>query len=314
MNNQNHKCHLCHSDKVFLFSEYPHFYRVTSDCKPWKNEGSLALCLECNSLQKIVNSHYTNELEEIYQQYDLYFQGRGKEQPIFENNSSRIKPIAVPRSQHIINLLQADNMLPEFGKILDFGCGKGDFLYNFAQQYNMVISNAAEKSATKWKLYAYEQNDKNEKKVKNIVNLNKFYSGDINTIDEKFNLISLLHSLEHIINPQQLLTSLREKLYEDSLLLIQVPSFKENPFDLLVADHCNHFTIDTLSKLLFKSGYHIEYCKLTANNKEITLLAKKNSVTITQPHFIEKMKSKSEKLIIQQQLNWLLQVQQQFLL
>jgi hypothetical protein len=41
-------------------------------------------------------------------------------------------------------------------------------------------------------------------------------------------------------------------------LLIQVPYFVENPFELLVTDHSSHFTPATLGGLLARSGLHPE--------------------------------------------------------
>jgi hypothetical protein len=57
-------------------------------------------------------------------------------------------------------------------------------------------------------------------------------------------------------------------------LMIQVPHVLESPFDLLVADHCSHFTTATLAALLEAAGYDLLHLDTSLVPKEITAVAR----------------------------------------
>lgn len=92
-------------------------------------------------------------------------------------------------------------------------------------------------------------------------------------IDEKFEMISLLHCLEHLVDGSDILQDLSVKLSENGILFIQVPNAKVNPFDLLIYDHVFHFTPATLSEKLKRAGFE-RVCILSSDDeKEISMVA-----------------------------------------
>src|SRR5580700_810894 len=124
-----HICRICGADDLVAIEGYCDLPRVTSDSKPWPRGGSLTVCGACGAMQKRADAVWLDEIDRIYGNYEIYYQSGGAEQPIFANGNG----IGVPRSQKLIEHLVERMHLPEHGRLLDFGCGTGVALRNFAK-------------------------------------------------------------------------------------------------------------------------------------------------------------------------------------
>jgi predicted TPR repeat methyltransferase len=81
--------------------------------------------------------------------------------------------------------------------------------------------------------------------------------GDLpGTYEKQFDLITMVHVLEHLIEPRKNLVIIRERwLSDDGLLLVEVPNlFFHATFEF---PHLTHFYAGTLSAMLEQSGYKI---------------------------------------------------------
>jgi SAM-dependent methyltransferase len=256
-----HKCHICGNPHLDIFKKYSRFHRVTSDCKPWVRGGTLAVCLSCGCVQKLIDAAWQSETDQIYREYTIYYQSGGEEQATFEQESG----FSSSRSLKILNSVHSLLSLPDYGMELDIGCGNGALLRHFNQIF------------PQWNLYGTELNDKYKKIVESIPNVESLYiCDDPEHLKNTFDCITMIHVLEHIIHPQKFLETICGKLNDRGVLIIEVPFFKKNPYDLLIADHCTHFTEKTLSVLLKKSGFKIFYTSTEWVPKELTIIAVKN--------------------------------------
>ncbi len=88
-------------------------------------------------------------------------------------------------------------------------------------------------------------------------------------IDEKFDLVILNHTLEHLENPEEVLKKIYSMLTPDGLLYIDVPNFgglsaklmgKNWPL-LLPEEHLWHFTEKSLKILLKKNDFKIIFAE-----------------------------------------------------
>jgi hypothetical protein len=71
-----------------------------------------------------------------------------------------------------------------------------------------------------------------------------------------FNLVSMMHVLEHLPNPLTYLQNLRDKLIEpDGWLLLEVPNLYAH--DCFEVAHLISFSAHTLSQLVQKAGFRV---------------------------------------------------------
>jgi SAM-dependent methyltransferase len=75
--------------------------------------------------------------------------------------------------------------------------------------------------------------------------------------ETSFDAIMAHYVLEHVSDLSAMLGHLRRLLKPQGLLYFSVPDWKKNPGDLLVVDHVNHFTEDSICRLLEASGFEL---------------------------------------------------------
>lgn len=136
------------------------------------------------------------------------------------------------------------------GRALDLGCGDGDFLASLARRgwevYGTEFSTAASALA----------------QAKGVTT----HQGDLASAafpDGFFDVVTLWHVLEHLPDPVAELAEVRRVLRDDGLLVIEVPNSacltfqlcKERWFPLNVPRHLQHFTPETLGRLLRRTGF-----------------------------------------------------------
>lgn len=159
------------------------------------------------------------------------------------------------------------------GEILDVGCGTGEFLKKMQsrgwQVTGLDASSRAREIARK----------KNEIDVLEPVAIGKLGK-------DRFNAITMWHSLEHFHDPGLYLKSLSEALKPDGILVIAVPNYRSldgehygavwAAYD--VPRHLYHFTKETLVSLLNSNGFRLESLKaMPFDPFYISLLSEKQS-------------------------------------
>ena len=252
-------CHVC-KGQLSELSGFPVANQVTSDCRPWFGSGHLVVCKDCGIVQKPVTKKWLLEVEKIYAGYAVYEQGGGVEQVSFDQNTGA----GFARSEKIVDWLYRQGVLPKTGSLLDIGCGNGVFLRAFGA-HNPC-----------WQMAGLELDTKNSALIESIPGVTQLYVGSIESLKTRFDLIVLIHALEHIPNPVDYLKSLSSLLNPGGFLLIQVPDLEASPFDILIADHCTHFSSETLLSVVDKSDFDCFRFEAVCVPKELTLLAKRS--------------------------------------
>lgn len=250
-------CHLCGSDALLTVAGYGDLPRVTSDCRPWLAGGELVLCGACSTLQKPTNERWRSECAAIYDGYQLYPQAVGAEQWVFDAMGG----VGQARSAVLVNRLVQSRLLPPAGRLLDFGSGNGAFLRAAAE----VLSG--------WRFDAVELDARYSEQLAAIPRFDALHQV-LETVTSGCRMISMIHALEHVARPVELLQALRGKLLGDGVLFVEAPYFCDNPFDLLIADHCTHFTPQTLTNLVQRAGFEVLLVSRDWVEKEISLVAR----------------------------------------
>jgi 2-polyprenyl-3-methyl-5-hydroxy-6-metoxy-1,4-benzoquinol methylase len=232
---------------------------VGSDCTPVSGSLRVGVCASCGLLQKETSSAWSELCSKIYGDFKIYHQSNGQEQKARGVAGGELKP----RSDLIVDFLASAGSLPEQSSVLDIGCGNGPFL------------RAVEKQFSKWKKTGTDLGDQFRNEIEQIgPNVSFRTSKEMEASEEIYDVVSLIHSIEHIPAPAEFLKKIKRHLKKTGLLLIQVPDADLNPFDLVVADHASHFSKTTLTEQVERAGYAIVACGNLVVSKEITLLAR----------------------------------------
>ncbi|MBX2834227.1 MAG: class I SAM-dependent methyltransferase [Micavibrio sp.] len=117
-------------------------------------------------------------------------------------------------------------------KLLDFGCGKGDFL-NLAK--NITASAAGVE------LTIENRKNLNEAGIRCYETIEQFPA------DEQFDVITLNHVYEHLSKPIEILNAIRPYLKDDGVLIIEVPHAR----DVLLAT----FELPAFKEFTFRSEH-----------------------------------------------------------
>lgn len=133
------------------------------------------------------------------------------------------------------------------GTILDYGCGTGEFINYMA--------------ANDWNAVGLEPSDEARAKINSRENLNLYRSIE-ELPDQKFDVITLWHVLEHVPEPASLISRLKQILKKDGLIFVAVPNhnsydaqhYKKHWAAYDVPRHFWHFSQNNLMTLLNTAG------------------------------------------------------------
>ena len=278
-------CHVCGAAELRTFEDFGEFHRVTSDCRLWPKGGRLGLCACCGCVQSIIDPIWRSHAEKIYDNYSIYEQGGGQEQSVFESITG--KPTA--RSNRILDYLTEEISLADVGRLLDVGCGNGSFLSAFSPL------------APNWALAGTEFDGKYKSVIEGIPGVEGLYLSNPIDVPGTFDLVTLIHVLEHIPDPIHMLSQLRSKLNPNGLLFIEVPDLEHNPFDLLIADHASHFTRQTLTRIAIDAGFSIRVSSGNWVAKELSFLLSPDESEAS----MEEVESAAYADLVRRHLDWM---------
>lgn len=231
-----HVCDLCGS------SEFMNYCDLEG-----KTKRSVFICKKC-SLTYLYPIPSVDELNDFYRQD---YRKKYSQQNFVTNEVVAYEQKRATRVTEMVRRY----FNKDTSKILDIGCSSGTLLKNLYK-----LSSHCE-------LYGIEMNDNYRKFIvdsgiadqNNITNDNitMYCSGQKN----KFDLITIVHVLEHLKNPKDVLVSIYRLLKDDGILYVEVPNLK-TPYNNLrekyfAIYHLTYFTDFTLRKMLEKVGFKI---------------------------------------------------------
>ena len=130
------------------------------------------------------------------------------------------------------------------GAVLDVGTGMGYLLAAFAEEL------------PQFDIVGYDLNDEKEESIR-ANGATDFYSGSLENIPKKFDLITLNHVLEHLADPVTVLKQAAALLKPEGYLAVIVPCFKYVYTDFFFLEHCSHFTESSLNVVSALAGLSI---------------------------------------------------------
>jgi SAM-dependent methyltransferase len=224
---------------------------------PFRNGGRLLICRDCGAALSPADEQWLAEIAQIYDAYRVYHQSGGVEQFVADPETGTLRR----RSEVLLGRLCKFSGLPQTGNVLDIGCGNGGTLRAFAERGG-------------WRLNGLEMDDRSLPALREIAGFETLYTCEPADLPAAFDLVTMVHALEHFPEPGQTLRDLRGKIAAGGRLFIEVPNAEENPFDYLVADHRMHFSPATLTWLVEEAGWTVDTLAVNWVSKEISLVAR----------------------------------------
>lgn len=209
-------------------------------------ENTIVRCSDCNVSWTFI-ANYVNVVK-LYQE-DVY--------KVIDNRGSIFEKIIFWETERIIKSIKKLSKGAQQRKILDFGSGKGHFLFKCQKEGWQCkgIETAKERAAFSKDKYGV------------VVSEDYYEKGLIDNGD--FDVITLLHVLEHIPKPMILIKNLIVNLKFNGTLIIEVPNVDswqswiagKNWMHLDLPKHLSHWNNDVLTYHVEQLGlkkYHVE--------------------------------------------------------
>ena len=232
------KCIICNSDKwkeIHLYTtpdKYEKYMGIENVDRDWSR------CMQCGHYQQSRN-YPLADLEKIYEDGYRNFKFRGE---TIEQAYNKV--VAIPDNENSQRCEWFIDNIGEVKTILDFGSGLGvfpEFLSNRGYSVDCVEANHDSNGFIQYKL-----------------KIPCYYE----VPDRKYDVITLVHVLEHIEHPKEFLSGLKENLTKDGKLFIEVPDASEfyvlyKNHDEFNSCHCHFYSIRNLAALVHRCGYEI---------------------------------------------------------
>ena len=223
----NNKCPLCNARNYLYLKKYIKGSNI-------QKSPAIVECENCGHIFTLIESEVDERL--------LYQEGVYKVVDIRGSVFDRILTL-----EHYKILKRINRYFPQRGSLLDFGCGKGNFLQlaRSNQWYVKGVETSiprANYGGSVYKLDIFTEN---------------YEKGKIN--GAPFCVITFFHVLEHLYNPKQLLLELVNKnLKKGGLVVIEAPNFNslqskisgKGWLHLDLPRHISHFKEEKLEELI----------------------------------------------------------------
>lgn len=230
----NNKCPWCGSNKaqinLWLKDEF-----LT------KKDFHICECLNCGLLYTMPRP--SKEKIGAYYKSDEYYSHQENKKGFVPRLYEAIKKINL---KHKFRLASRD--LP-VGKLLDIGCGVGDFLH--------IAENKG------WQCTGIEPSEEAREIARQRIKGDLLYSEDLEQLpDQSFDLITMWHVLEHVDDLKWQVAQLQRLIKPNGRIVIAVPNYRSydgrfyNAFWAAydVPRHLNHFNKTVLTKIFKTSG------------------------------------------------------------
>ncbi len=165
---------------------------------------------------------------------------------LYQNNEEPTEKDLWTQRQRAVYLLNLVRSRKHFNpqRILDIGASSGVFIRVCQEIFDAEVIGVQPGDA--YRTYA------EAKGLKMYASLDAL----IETHPEKFDLVSLIHVLEHLPDPLDILKTIREKLVsEKGMLLLEVPNFYAH--DSYELAHLSCFTPHTLRETVKQAGFKV---------------------------------------------------------
>jgi len=234
----NTHCLVCNS------TEFKHELNVV-DHPISKESFDLSECSKCGFT--FTNSAPVQSEIAKYYQSENYISHSDTKTGLVNKVYYRVRKIMLSRKHRLIKNLTAGK------EILDIGCGTAHFLGYMKEKQYSTLGIEVDKKAREYGKSKFQID---------ILPTEKFVDGSIN---KKFSTITMWHVLEHIYDPREYLSLIKDLMNPDSYLIVALPN--KNCFDAQyyksywagydVPRHLWHFSPETFERFAQSMNFEI---------------------------------------------------------
>jgi 2-polyprenyl-3-methyl-5-hydroxy-6-metoxy-1,4-benzoquinol methylase len=187
--------------------------------------------------------------------------------------------------EHRLSLLNARwrlglirKFLPE-GRLLEVGCGRGDFL------------DIARES---FQVYGVEPNPELAQAAERLAPI---HCGVVESFpDGDFDVVATFHVIEHVDSPRRFMTALATRTKPGGFVVVETPNIRSLPFRLLrsswrqfIPEHYYFFDPSTIQQLMEKSGFKTEHLIRIGKYASVDLILNRLSRYFRIPQTVQRL-------------------------
>ena len=238
-------CYNCNSVDSFLQYEMA-----------YNNDGVMSEVLVCKKCLVLCNPKLFSTKND---NGDIVLYQSGNVSSVYSNISHEEYDYKIHQSRKIFDFLSNHDLISSKGAFLDYGCGAGYLAIAASEIFDFVSVVDLDVSIIQETILR-----------KNIQNITIFEN--INQSEIKYDLITLWHTLEHIVEPRSLLKNLKNMLADKGLLFIQTPLYRKEHF---IDSHLWFFNAASVSYIARDLGFSSHTVSYDLDNSFITYSLKK---------------------------------------
>ena len=248
-------CCICQSNlgKPVYESSAP--FSITSLCQVLEGRTRVWHCEECGHTQTAP----LPTLEKFYAEDYHILTASEEEDQLYEVRGSE----KIFRTEHQITTLLEKVNLPVNARVLDYGCGKASTLKGLCGRRDDVVP------------FVFDVGEQYRRFGMILCRLPIRRSVKCRSDGlAKWTRFSLF-ALEHVTDPRAFVCAVHGLLKEGGTFYFLVPNIFANTADLVVADHVNHFSVQSLQRLLVDAGFTVREINGEAHNSAWVVVAEK---------------------------------------
>jgi SAM-dependent methyltransferase len=264
--NVRHDCAFCGGRMVEPLNSYgPRC--LTGDYKTTVGHVQNVWCTACGLSwnSKMLDDQ---ELAAFYRGYTKKVGDSQEDDLLFGPTAAEVETLTQSQARFVFRHLRSRPS----GRLLDIGSGKGSFL----RECRSMMPD--------WH-YAGIEPSREEAAMARAsgLDIREGMFGEIDLEREAFDLISIMHVLEHVSEPAATLAAIHDTLTVGGLLFVEVPNVLDlNMFyDLLLFEHLYHFAPETLMWQLARTGFEVVEVERSTSYGAQRIVARKHGQPIS---------------------------------
>lgn len=233
------KCNVCNENLKIKVYEVTGTKSITSLCSIVECPTEVYYCSNCGHIQTM---EMPDELSYYDESYNILADSEEEDQIYIVEKGN-----VIYRTEHQVTTLLSKLKLSSGIRILDYGCAKSSTMRELSRR-NLSITpylfDISERYVSFWKEFVEEGHWATYQLPE--------------AWNSYFDVVTSFFSLEHISKLSDAFQNIRRVLVKDGYLYSIIPNVQTNPADLIVVDHPNHFTSQSLERLFFDNGFTIQ--------------------------------------------------------